>query len=83
MVKSPFLDNMCTPMSTASGRAGCLCVAFDQASQLDGHRATPRWDGDCRTEMIEMIMSSQQNKHPLSGSIWFNNFETYPNRTGE
>ena len=36
VVKSPFLDKMSTPMSTVSGPAGCLCVAFDQASQLDG-----------------------------------------------
>ena len=28
VVKSPFLDKMCTPMSTVSGPAGCLCEAL-------------------------------------------------------
>ena len=28
VVKSPFLDTMCTPMSTVSGPAGCFCLCF-------------------------------------------------------
>ena len=53
VVKSPFLDTMCTPMSTVSGPAGCFSMYthvlfwWNGTPQPTWHRQQEAWLGDC------------------------------------